>query len=478
MTTPTPAQLAAAGLIAVTTYEEIEAAYANGQGPLRSYNAAHEDFPPVQQGYMSKPKVTPPVTTFAAVQTGPNEVTVDWSGFSPTAIARDGTDTNGGGPWNTGTLTDQPTSGKFKFEYLVPGDTYLFTITGANVSMTATVKMPAPSTTFPTLGINGSTDAASLAQMQSLGVKLVRVQVTWNYYDEWDAMNGAPFYNTDGSFNASIAEQANAIKTLCASYGITVLFLIDGFISSVAPPAGAGNYTAPFPYTPAAYAEACAWFCSQVKGAHIEGPNEPDGYANWNGSVPFLASDYAIAMPLVYAQCKAAEPTCVVHIAPVSGVNGSALTWRQALLKALPSFAEYIDFDGWHFYVWPRNAPPSTQAGLTATFITAAGITKSSWITEGGIPSLTTNSANQYPEMTPASQATFLPELIQLVVGIALIEAFFIYCLQDYGSGSSAGYWGLVDRPPPSGPDADSNPKPSFAAVQALIATLTQLGAS
>ena len=77
-----------------------------------------------------------------------------------------------------------------------------------------------------------------------------------------------------------------------------------------------------------------------------------------------------------------------------------------------------------------------------------------------------------------ASQATFLPELIQLVVGIALIEAFFIYCLQDYGSGSSAGYWGLVDRPPPSGPDADSNPKPSFAAVQALIATLTQLGAS
>ena len=170
---PTPAQLAAAGLIAVTTYEEIEAAYANGQGPLRSYNAAHEDFPPVQQGYMSKPK--------------------------------------------------------------------------------------APSTTFPTLGINGSTDAASLAQMQSLGVKLVRVQVTWNYYDEWDAMNGAPFYNTDGSFNASIAEQANAIKTLCASYGITVLFLIDGFISSVAPPAGAGNYTAPFPYTPAAYAEACAW---------------------------------------------------------------------------------------------------------------------------------------------------------------------------------------------------------------------------
>ena len=289
---PTPAEVSAAGLVVVTTWEEIDAALANGQGPLRTANAKNKNFPPVTTGYVTKPKVTPPPppsTTFTASQTGPNEVTVDWSGFSPTEIERDGTDTNGGGPWNTGTLTGQPTSGSFKFEYLVPGDTYVFTITGPNVSMTASVKMTAPS--LPTLGMNGSTDAASLAQMQSLGVKLVRVQVTWNYYDEWDAMNGTPFYNADGSFNASIAEQANAIKTLCASYGITVLFLIDGFISSAPTvPAGAGNYTPGLPHSPAAYAEACAWFCSQVKGAHIEGPNEPNGYAQWNGSVPFLAS--------------------------------------------------------------------------------------------------------------------------------------------------------------------------------------------
>ena len=61
---PTPAQLAAAGLIAVTTYEEIEAAYANGQGPLRSYNAAHEDFPPVTSGYVSAPKPVDYTVTF------------------------------------------------------------------------------------------------------------------------------------------------------------------------------------------------------------------------------------------------------------------------------------------------------------------------------------------------------------------------------------------------------------------------------
>ena len=56
---PTPQQLAAADLVAVTTWEAIEAAYANGQGPLRSYNAAAKKFPPVTSGYMSKPKVAP-----------------------------------------------------------------------------------------------------------------------------------------------------------------------------------------------------------------------------------------------------------------------------------------------------------------------------------------------------------------------------------------------------------------------------------
>ena len=138
-------------------------------------------------------------------------------------------------------------------------------------------------------------------------------------------------------------------------------------------------------------------------------------------------------------------------------------------MKALPTFAEYIDYDGWHFYTWPDNEPPSSLAGQAETFMTTAAVTKPAWITEGGFQSLTTNSGNGLAEMTPALQAEYLPELIQLVVGIALVEAFFIYCLADYGSGSSAGYWGLVDRPPPSGPDADANPKPSFAAVQAIF---------
>ena len=461
---PTQTQLTKANLVALTEL--------NGK-PVRSWDARHQDFPPTTV-YVTRvtPPPPPPVTTFTAKQTGANEITVSWSGVEPVELARDGTDTSNSGPWNTGPLVNQPLAGSFAFDYMIPGYIYTLTLTyGEGLTLTTTCTIPVTPLTTLALGMNGGTDAASLAQMKTLGVKYVRTQITWNYHDQWDAEGGIPFYNADGTFNTAIATKANAIKTLAATYGITVLFLIDGFISSATTlPVAPANHTPGLPYSPEAYAEACAWFCSQVKGAHIEGPNEPNGYAQWNGSVPFLASDYAIAMPLVYAQCKAADPTCFVHIAPVSGVNQTNVTWRAALLKALPNFAQSIDYDGWHFYTYPSNEPAVTLAGQTQTFMAAAGVTKPSWVTEGGFPSNTANSGNGLPEMTEASQATQLVALIQLTVGIALIEAFFVYCFADYankGQVGGDGWWGVVHSMQSEG---DTNPKPAFAAVQALFA--------
>ena len=462
---PTAEQLEGAGLVAVTTYEEIDTAIKNDQGPLRKF--LNGKFPPVTQGYVTKPVVpSPSATTFTAKQTGPEEITVSWSGFSPIELARNGVDINGAENWNTGTLTDQPTSGSFAFDFLVVGDTYEFTATitpASSVAATCEVTGP-PAPTLPTLGINGATDATSLAQMKALGAKYVRSQVTWNYGPQ-------TFFNADGSYDTTVTEQANAVSALAQTLGLTVLWLIDGFVSSATPPTtGVGNYTEGLPHTPQAYADAVAWFASQVKGAHIELVNEPNGYAQWNGSVPLTASDFATALPLVYAKAKAADPTCFIHMAPVSGVNSSALTWRQSLLAALPSFAEYIDFDGWHFYTYPDNEPPSSLVGQAATFIESAGVTKPSWVTEGGYQSLTTDSGNGLPEMTPALQAEYLPQLIDLIVGTELVEAFFIYCLQDYGTGSGAGYWGLIDQDAQNwGPDADESPKPAFAVIQNLF---------
>jgi hypothetical protein len=91
------------------------------------------------------PPPTPPAApTFTAKATGVNEATLSWTGVSPTMLGRNGVDTLGTGPWNTGPLTGEPASGSSKFENLVPGTTYTYTLTGADgVSLTCTLLQPA-----------------------------------------------------------------------------------------------------------------------------------------------------------------------------------------------------------------------------------------------------------------------------------------------------------------------------------------------
>ncbi len=94
-----------------------------------------------------------PVVTFTGAQTGPNEVTVTYAGASPTEFARNGTDTRGTGPWNTGTLTGQPTSGTFTFENLAPGTAYTFTMTyGSGQTTSVTVTLAAQTSPPPPPG--------------------------------------------------------------------------------------------------------------------------------------------------------------------------------------------------------------------------------------------------------------------------------------------------------------------------------------
>lgn len=105
------------------------------------------------------PVVAPPVTTappapaptFTAVATSDSAVTVSWANVVPTQLARNGSDSTGGGAWNTGALAKEASSGSYGFTLLIPGDTYVFTLTEASgATMEATVKMPAaPVATAP-----------------------------------------------------------------------------------------------------------------------------------------------------------------------------------------------------------------------------------------------------------------------------------------------------------------------------------------
>lgn len=87
--------------------------------------------------------VTPsPTVTFTAKALSSSMIQVDWSGFSPVKIGRDGVDVNGTGPWDTGAIV-RPATGSFVFNSLVAGDTYILTATEASgATHTATVTTP------------------------------------------------------------------------------------------------------------------------------------------------------------------------------------------------------------------------------------------------------------------------------------------------------------------------------------------------
>lgn len=100
------------------------------------------------------PVTTPPVltlpATFDAAVVTDTVARVSWANVVPTELARNGSDSTGGGAWNTGPLTNQPNAGSFTFTLLVPGDTYEFTLTEASgKTLAASVKMPAATTTPP-----------------------------------------------------------------------------------------------------------------------------------------------------------------------------------------------------------------------------------------------------------------------------------------------------------------------------------------
>ena len=336
---------------------------------------------------------------------------------------------------------------------------------------------PPASKSFPIgVGVNGGSlvyvrandpiNATAFAQMKALGAKYVRISVPWNYnppYASWPT-----FFNADGSYNPVVASEANAIKTLASSYGLTVLFLIDGLVSMTAEPPNNAAYKAGLPYTPQAYAAAAAWFVSQVKGAHVELINEPDQYQfSYNANFPFTPATYAQMLQLTYPAMKKADPTCFVHMGPVANINQggqSGYAFRVALKTALPNYSDFIDFDGWHIYTWPDNNTVASIAGQNAAAILAWGVTKPWWSSELGKKSVSTNSGNGLPEMTPALQATYLvDELKALAAETTPPKVVFIFCLADFNGGP----WGLFDST--GGGDSDNNAKPAYAAIQSLI---------
>ena len=101
----------------------------------------------VTSATVTTPPPPPGPSTFRTSVVGSTDVTVAWGNVVPVELARNGTDSNGTGPWNTGLLAGAPSSGTFTFQHLIPGDIYTFTLTeagGATLTTQATIPAPPP----------------------------------------------------------------------------------------------------------------------------------------------------------------------------------------------------------------------------------------------------------------------------------------------------------------------------------------------
>jgi hypothetical protein len=325
---------------------------------------------------------------------------------------------------------------------------------------TATTNFPTPGggpafgLSVPTLvNESPSQQAASLANMRSIGLSWVRVDANWS----WAQPTGP------SSFNWSWLDQE--VSSMTAA-GMNIDLIIDDAPAWARDPDASGDWGQP------ASAGAFATFAGQVAARY--GPrgvrtyeiwNEPNIQAFWNPAPDPLL--YTTMLRDSYAAIKAVEPNAVVlsgglapaandgtNIAPVTfledmyadGAKGSfdALGDHAYSAPALPD--TYESWSGWSEM---DQTTPSLRSVMTAN----GDAGKQIWITEIGAPSSGPNGVG------PAAQAEEVTQAVQGAQANSWIGAEFFYTYQD--AASNPDYYGLLN--------ADGSPKPAWTALAAAL---------
>jgi hypothetical protein len=259
----------------------------------------------------------------------------------------------------------------------------------------------------------------------------------------------------------------NAMKTLAASYGINLLFVVDGCLSPTWTNAATNpQYNGGYPSTVAQFAAAMAWLVSQCPGLHWEIMNEPDLYQYGSGlQLDMTPPQYTLGLKAAYPAMKAADPTCTVHMGPVANISTGSDGYNFLQSCYTDGIVGFFDVLSFHCYAWPGNVtwqltengdPLNVQVATDIPALRAAhSDTSPMWLTETGWESIDTSDGA--PNMTPALQETYLISWLEELLTLPPIVVM-IYQLGDAG-----GYWGMVD--------ASNVKKPVFAAVQSLFAS-------
>ena len=398
---PTPAQLAAANLVEVDTYQQIELAAAHGYPP-RTYDPVAKNFPPIVKAYVSKNYQNPPtpVPTPLKVGIGTQSSLLRW-------------------PWNPN-------------------------------------------------------NASALQLAQQMGAKYFRADVGWN----WSNGSWTSLCLADGvTLDPQAAVKINVLNAECAQYGLELILVVSGAWASTYSPGLSGNvpnsgYNTNYPCTPQQFADAMSWLVAQCPGLHWEIGNELDRYQYGSGIALLMnPALYIEILSLCYPAMKTADPSCVVHLGPVGNINqgGSGWNWLAGLYKNSVTPHSLKDVLSIHLYPGPTNCPYldgnlwgpdlNIQYLEYQAFLDSVGETAATWITEIGWPSVTTNSSDVFPEMTPQLQAQYTTDFLNAFNELGP-EVIILFSLGDApGAGL---FYGQVSGAGPY------TPKPVFAAIQAL----------
>ncbi len=334
-------------------------------------------------------------------------------------------------------------------------------------TVSPSVSLSPPAGDQPVIGVSipaliaqtPATQAAWLANLQSIGIDSVRIEADWEYIS--DGGPGADDWSP-------LDQEVDSIRAA----GMNIDMVIDGTASWAAVPGASGTDMAQ-PADPAQFGQ----FAGAV--AQRYAPQGVQDYEIWNepNSVDFFqpAPNPAVYVQMLqasYSDIKAVDPSAFV----ISGGLAPEATDREGDINEVTFLqdmyadgaAGYFDALGDHPYSYPAlpdtyeswsgwSAMDATPTSLESVLAANGDADTPIWITEMGAPTGGPDSVGT------AGQAEELTQAIDDAKASSWIGALYIYTYEDSGGDPSTDldWFGLLN--------ANGSPKPAWSAVAAAI---------
>ena len=282
--------------------------------------------------------------------------------------------------------------------------------------------------------------------MQSLGVKLFRVELVWAFVEP--TMPGASTYDGELARDSNWAgyrwDRWDLIVKAAGDAGIQLVpevYYTPAWSGGVAITINGG------PNAPPASAEQYGDFIYALVSRYKdrihfwELGNEPDyGPRAWTGT---LDQYVALMLKPGYESAKLADPKSKVLISGLASDNHMAAMYKAGA-------GPYFDIGSFHAY-YSASAGDSTALDHVRGAMRANGdINKPIWLTEFGLATRNPDTPSARTAESPGAETTQARLIHDVYAGLK-VDAIFFYQLHDTAVFSASGpikyvYWGLVSR--------------------------------